>query len=147
MKVQSIFLCEGGALDGNVLRGVIVCARHSRNDNEYTDAALRGLVKVYEGRGVYCDHQLDAKKGRKLEERFGHLEGCHFVANEHVVRADLPFLASHPMAERIREAYQAGRPYFGLSHHGSGKGQIKGKKRIIEEVTHVDSIDLVDGAA
>lgn len=146
MKVTSVFLAEGAALEGDVLRNVVVCGPQSKNGRTYTANALKKAARLYEGMGVYTDHDTKSK-GRKLDERFGCLENVRYVESENKVRGDLRFLTSHPMAERVREVFEKGLSWWGLSHVADARGhQTKGKV-MVEEVTKVHSVDLVDGAA
>lgn len=148
MKFTSFFITEQGAsIEGDVLRNVVVLGPVSKNGRRYSDKAMQGAVKLYEGASVYVDHPLKEQKARKVEERFGHLANVRFVEGEHRVRGDVHFLGSHPAVSRIKEAVGKGNPYFGLSPIHDGKGIKRDGTTYVESIDKVYSVDLVDGAA
>lgn len=149
MKLTEFFLTEGATLEGDVIRNVVVCGPSSKNKRRYSDNALKGAVGLYEGMAVYADHLTPAerRRGRRMEERLGHIENVRFCPDEHRDRGDLRLMESHPMTTRIKEAVAKGLPYFGLSHVADAKGYEKDGTTFVEEVTKVMSVDLVDNAA
>jgi len=153
MRVTTLFsIDEASTINGDVIENVIVCGRKSKNKREYTDDALKGAVRLYEGMGVYCDHLTPEERrkrggGRKLEERLGHLEAVRWCPDERRPRGNLRLMESHPMTARVKEAYAKGLPYFGLSHVIDGRGYVKDGITYVQEVTRVMSVDLVDNAA
>lgn len=150
---RSFFLAEqGSSVEGNVLKDVVLLGPTSTNGNEYTLDAMRSAVPFYQGRGVYVDHDLRSK-GRKASERFGHVipDSVRVVESDHDgrprVRGSVRFLPTHPLAPSVVAAYTDGLPYFGMSHVADGVGRVEGKKRFVEQITSVSSLDLVDKAA
>ena len=132
-----------------ILRNVPVLSVRSKNRRVYTADAMRKAVKLYEGAKVYLDHPSEIDKsrgGRSTTDRFGTLENVRFVDDGRgpQVRADMRFLASHPMAERIAEDMGRGLGCFGLSHLGGGEGQVqKDGTQLVEEITTVREVDIV----
>lgn len=147
MQISSFFLSEGATLKDDVLENVVLLGPVSKNGNEYSPAAMRSAVGLYQGMAVYANHAPKGTKARSLEDRFGHIENARYVESENKVRGNVRFLASHPMATRVREAVEKGYPYFGMSHVADGKGRVAKGKRFVEEVTKVMSVDIVDNAA
>ncbi len=150
IRCRSFFLNEQSTVEGDVLKDVVLLGPESSNGNSYTHEALKSAVPFLQNRAVYVDHDLKAK-ARKLGERFGHAENVRYVEQDHDgrprVRGDIPFLRSHPMAARVVEAVGKGLGYFGCSFVANGVGRKEGERRIVESITGVASLDLVDRAA
>lgn len=151
LRLADVFLIEQAAVvENDVLKDVVLHGPVSNNGNEYSLAAMKSLVPLLEGRSVYVNHRL-GKKLRDVDERFGHVQGVRVVEADHDgkprVRGDLHFLRSHKDSAAIVESYTKGVPYFGTSLVGDGVGRQEGKKRFVEQMTRVASLDLVDRAA
>jgi hypothetical protein len=151
MHLRDVFLTEQNvAVEGDVLKNVVLHGPVSTNGNEYSLDAMRSLVPLLEGRDVYVNHRV-GKKARDVDERFGHAQNVRVVEHDHDgrprVRGDLHFMRSHKDCAQIIEAYTKGAPYYGTSIVADGTGRQDGRKRFVEQVTRVASLDLVDRAA
>lgn len=128
-----------------VIRGVRIIGKVSKNGREYSDAALRQAVPMYEGTKVYLDHPSHPGQSRSIRDRVGVLENCRMDGD--CVRGDLRLLKAHPMTGAILEAAETQPTRFGLSHHASGESIQRGGKMIVESILSVRSVDLVENPA
>ena len=136
-----------------VIKGVKVIGRFSRNNHglreatggtEYTAKCLQEALELYEGVDVMVDHEESAHKGRSSFEIFGKLRNVRLT--EDGVRADLHYLKSHPLSERVCEDVERALGAFGLSHDASAAKERfdrSSKRLVIEKLATVRSVDLV----
>lgn len=151
--------------EAGVIFRVKVLGRFSRNNHglteavngsEYSPGCMRSALGDYEGRKVKCDHPPDRTnpgKERSIEATFGVLRNCVIESDEDgqpAIWADLHCLTSHPMYPRVVEDVKKGLGVYGLSHNAAAKRERfdRGAKRlVIEELSTVRSVDLVDKPA
>lgn len=146
--------------EAGVIRGVKVLGRFSPNchglkgvteGTEYTPACFKASASLYEGAKIYTNHpdEKDRKRPaspRTIDEPLGVLRNC--VASDDGLRADLHYLKSHPMANRVCEDVERGMGVFGLSHNAdAGASRVVNGKLVIESIAKVHSVDLVDKPA
>ncbi len=137
-----------------IIYGVLVCGKHSPNTHgekgvegtDYEDGALIQGLPLYEGLMVNIDHPPREKPGRErsAHDRFGKLVQARISPEG--TRADLHYLKSHPMAERITEAAERMPDAFGLSHNAFGRGEVRNGRYVIVEIKEVRSVDVVADA-
>lgn len=127
--------------DGRVIRGVKIIGRISKNGREYTADALRKARGLYEGAGVFIDHELTGGKTRTVNSRFGELRNVRF--QDDALWGDLHYLASHPLAEMVLEVAERMPSKLGLSHAADGQTRNIGGKVIVEHIHSVQSVDVV----
>jgi hypothetical protein len=146
-----------------VIYGVRVLGRYSKNNHgileatlgtEYTPECMRQALPLYEGAKVKADHPLDRSRPgaeRPVEATLGLLKQCRIRNDENgnpCIYADLYYYRSHPMADRVVEDVERRLGGFGLSHNAaSSKERLDGGRLVIEEITVVRSVDLVDKPA
>ncbi len=133
--------------ENGVIHGVKVLGHKSLNGRRYTEAAISGAQKLYEGISVNVDHPNVSTpyEGRSLSSRFGRL--VNVVYGEDGLRADLQFLKSHPLADMICEAAERMPETLGLSHNADGHVTSSNGETLVEEITRVRSVDLVTDPA
>jgi len=133
--------------DAGIIRSVKVLGRESRNGRTYSDQALEQASQIYEKLGVNIDHpdRLQAGVTRKFADRFGYLQGVH--RRDDGVYGDLVYLKKHVLAEQICEAAERMPLQFGLSHNAEGYVTNDGDKTIVENITRVLSVDIVQQPA
>lgn len=136
-----------------VIEGVKVLGRVSRNSHglreavngtEYTRACMEAALPLYEGCDVLVDHSGPSQKDRSSADVFGQLRNVRLA--EDGIRADLHYLKSHELADRVCEDVERGLGVFGLSHDASAARERfdRGTKRlVIESLAAVRSVDLV----
>lgn len=138
-----------------VVFGVKVLGRFSRNSHgvagatsgtEYTPAAMRKAIPLYEGADVMTDHPArgDANGSRSVRDVFGKLRNVRLEGED--LRADLHYLKSDPMAGKVVEDVTRRLGVYGLSHNAaSGRERIdrNAGRLVIESIDLVRSVDLV----
>ena len=125
-----------------IIYGVKVCGLKSINGRRYLLEALRKATPLYEGVAVNVNHPKKPDDPRQTDDRFGRL--INVRPGEDGLYADLEFLKSHPLAERICEAAERMPELFGLSHNAQGAGENdKDGTFVVSEIVEVRSVDLV----
>lgn len=128
--------------DAGVIKGVKVIGLVSENGRRYTPESLTRAKALYEGRVVNIDHPAKPGEQRSADDRFGRL--CNVRVGDDGLYADLEYLKSHPMAERICEAAERMPEVFGLSHNAQGEGETaRDGTFVVHEIVEVRSVDVV----
>jgi len=134
-----------------IVRSVKVLGRRSRNGREYTPKAMAEAAKWYRNVAVNVNHLgphgagADLHGNRKVQDGVGWLENPQ--VKEDGVYADMHILKSSPHAEMVFEAAERNPNRFGLSHHAYGVGVRKDGKIVVDQITAVTSVDLVQNPA
>lgn len=118
--------------------------QEAENGTEYTRECCERAVPLYEGADVLVDHATRRTEARGSADIFGQLRGVRLA--EDGIRADLHFLKSHPLADRVCEDVERGLGVYGLSHDASaGRERFdrQNKRLVIESIAAVRSVDLV----
>lgn len=136
--------------DAGVIRGVKILGRFSRNgDNgrEYSNNAMKQAAVMYEGLGVNTNHpdRSTPRANRDIQEGIGWLENV--TVKDDGVYGDLALIKSHPMANPLFEVAERNPKRFGLSHNASGDSVDRGGRRLVESITTVRSVDVVQNPA
>ena len=130
--------------DAGVIKDVRILGAKSRNGREYTEAAMREAVTLYENADVHIDHRLsDKEPERGLWEAFGVLKNVHYVPEQKALRGDLHYLKTHEAAAKILERIERWPETIGLSHEAYGDARREGSTLIVDRITEVRSVDLV----
>lgn len=123
-----------------VVRGVRILGPESANGRRYSEAAIRGAARLYEGLHVNLGHHTQGGE-RPVTTRIGWLEAVRF--SDGGLRGDLHLLTSHPHATVVLEAAERRPDLFGLSHDAEGRARRKDGTLLVEEITAVRSVDVV----
>ena len=137
--------------DKGIIHGVKVVGLQSPNTHGvdgaegtvYSRKALEEAARLYEGAPVNIDHpdRSKPKSDRSSNDRFGRLQGVELRPDG--LYADLHYLKSHPMAERVTEAAERMPDLFALSHNAYGRGEVREGRYVVSEIPEVRSVDLV----
>ena len=132
----------GGGLRVDRERGVIsrvkVLGGTSANGREYPVATMRAAAPLYEGAPVNINHSSGP---RNYEDRVGHVVNVKIEGDG--LRADLHFNPKHAIAEQLAWDAEHAPHRVGLSHVVTARTASRGGKIIVEEITRVQSVDLV----
>lgn len=130
-----------------IIRGVSILGRTSVNGREYSDTAMRDAARLYEGARVRINHpdRRNPYRERSLSEEFGTLKNVRLEGSR--VKGDLHFVKSHPDAEWILERAERFPDKLGLSHNADGKSSRRGGREVVESLSRVVSVDLVNEPA
>lgn len=126
-----------------IIHGAKILGLESRNGRRYTPEAVRKAAKLYEGVPVLINHPRKAGEDRDSSDVFGRILPGTVQVREDGLYADIGFLKSHPMAERVAEAAEKMPDVFGFSHNAMGDGRHENGVLVIHEITEVHSVDLV----
>lgn len=149
-KLQETFLSESALpvdRDLGVIRGVKILGRESKNGRTYSERALREASSFYEGIKVNIDHpdRSNPNQERSFTSFIGQLDKCRVT--ESGVYGDLNILKSSEHAESVFEAAERFPKQFGLSHNAEGDVIQKDGKFVVEQIFHVNSVDIVGSPA
>lgn len=126
-----------------VLRGVKLLGLRSRNGREYRESALADAASLYEGAKVNVNH---AKSGgttpRDYQDRLGAIRQVVFRAGEGLF-GDLHFNPKHQLSEQLMWDAEHAPEQVGLSHNVLARTSQNGPTTVVEEITRVESVDLV----
>lgn len=124
--------------EAGIIYGVHVLGPDSRNGRTYSEQARNSAVSLYEDIEVYIDHRAGSPVERSLLESAGNLRSVRRDGAK--VLADLHYLKTHAATPQLLERIERGMP-IGLSHDAEGPMDRTG--RVVEDLTHVYSVDLV----
>jgi hypothetical protein len=119
----------------------------------YLMEAVREATQAYESRDVNVDHpdlEIDSDGRRvpvpswklKADSKFGVLRNVRAVEGIGLF-ADLHYLKSHPMSERVCEAAERMPNLFRLSHVANIVPEFRGNRVVITKILSVESVDLI----
>jgi hypothetical protein len=147
---ESVTTASGGRVDREacIVRNLRVCGTRSANGRTYTKRALREALKLYEGAPVFFNHPDGESNTRKYEDRFGRLMNVRSAADGSSIHADLKYNPHHPQCERFLWDAENSPRGIGLSHNANGTGRRQPDGSVlVEQITKVHSVDIVDGPA
>lgn len=137
--------------DKGIIYGVKVVGRSSPNTHgvqgvegtDYTREALESELPQIEGINVNTDHppRDNAGQVRSVRDRFAWISEARIA--DDCIFGDMHFLdPKDPLAIRIMNAAESKPDAFALSHNALGKGDVKNRRFVIQEVI-VRSVDIV----
>jgi hypothetical protein len=129
-----------------VIYRVKILGWESTNRRRYRPDAGKKALRHYEGAKAFSNHSRDSKNPRNNEDALGVWHNPVWEADG--VYADLHYLKTHPMSERIVEDVRRGLGVFGASHDASGEGDYGADGLFeIHEIKGVRSVDIVTDPA
>lgn len=148
MKIEQFseattLLCEKIDLEKSVIHGVKLLGLNSKNGRTYRESALTNAIPLYENAKVNVNHPKDKLTApRDYRDRIGVIRNVEF-RNQEGLFGDLHFNPKHPCAEMLIYDAQMSPTNVGMSHNVFAKMITENKKSVIEEITKVQSVDLV----
>ncbi|QDT01271.1 hypothetical protein [Adhaeretor mobilis] len=132
---------------GGVLRGVKLIGRHSKNGREYRESTLRQAAALYEEAKVNVNHPAGGTLvPRDYRDRLGVIRDVQYVGagtEQSGLFGDLHFNPKHPLAEQLVWDAQHNPRNVGFSHNVLARLTREDSQTVVEEITHVRSVDLV----
>ena len=126
-----------------ILRGVKLIGLESRNGRRYQESALDRAVSLYEGAKVNVNHPKEGPLApRDYQDRLGVIREVRLRAGDGLY-GDLHFNPRHSLAEQLIWDAEHNPRNVGFSHNVMAKLSREGKTTVVEEITHVQSVDLV----
>lgn len=126
-----------------VLRGVKLIGLESRNGRRYRESALEQAKSLYEEAKVNVNHPKDGPLApRDYQDRLGVIRGVELRSGEGLF-GDLHFNPKHPLAEQLAWDAEHNPRNVGFSHNVLARLSREGEMTVVEEITRVQSVDLV----
>ena len=126
-----------------VLWGVKLIGLNSRNGRRYREAALAQAAALYENAKVNVNHPKEGPLApRDYQDRLGIIRGVEFRAGDGLF-GNLHFNPKHALAEQLVWDAEHNPRNVGFSHNVQAKLSREGEGVIVEEITRVQSVDLV----
>jgi hypothetical protein len=126
-----------------VLAGVKLIGLTSRNGRRYREAALAKAAALYENAKVNVNHPKEGPLApRDYQDRLGVIRNVSFRANEGLF-GDLHFNPKHALAEQLAWDAQHNPRNVGFSHNVQAKLSRDAEGVVVEEISRVQSVDLV----
>lgn len=126
-----------------VLRGVKLIGLESLNRRRYRAEALAAASALYEGAKVNVDHpKAGPLAPRDYRDRLGVIRQVEFRPGEGLF-GTLHFNPKHALAEQLAWDAEHNPANVGFSHNVLAKLSRDGEQTVVEEITRVQSVDLV----
>ena len=126
-----------------VIRGVKILGLQSRNGRQYLPEALAKAVPLYEGAKVNVNHPKGSPLSpRDYQDRIGVIRGAVMRPNEGLF-GDLHFNPKHVLAEQLAWDAEHAPENVGFSHNVQARTSRRDDCLLVEEITRVQSVDLV----
>ncbi|MHC4179900.1 MAG: hypothetical protein ACYSWU_20530 [Planctomycetota bacterium] len=145
-QVTEFFDSSGASLtsEEGVIRGVKILGSESKNGRTYPKQTMAAAAHLYEGAKVNVNHPTgDPKQQRGYEARLGKLDSVRLGEGDTGLFADLKYNPKHALAEQLKWDAENAPENVGMSHNVMAKITRRGKTAVVEEITRVQSVDLV----
>lgn len=136
-----------GAVDreAGVVPGVKLLGLTSRNGRRYSEEAVRKAAGLYEGTSVYLNHCKPGQT-RDVRDLAGNIRGVKFREGEGLF-GDVHYLKGDPSGEKFALLAEGNLRNVGMSHDADGTVKRRGSENVVEEITEVNSVDVVHNPA
>ncbi len=129
--------------EAGVLRGVKLIGLESQNGRRYLESALAAAVTLYEESKVNVNHPKEGPLApRDYQDRLGVIRNVKLRRGEGLY-GDLHFNPKHALAEQLLWDAQHNPRNVGFSHNVLARLSRDGETTVVEEITKVQSVDLV----
>ncbi len=126
-----------------VIRGVKILGMHSRNGRTYLPEALAEAARLYEDAKVNVNHPTGGPAGpRDYRDRIGVIRNVSVRGGEGLF-ADFHFNPKHALSEQLAWDAEHAPENVGFSHNVQARTARRGDRVVVEEITRVQSVDLV----
>lgn len=157
MKTETIleFTHSGGVSLGvdkesGVIRGVKLLGLESQNGRTYLKEAVARALQLYEGAKVNVDHPdpgpqkaADRFTARSYGDRMGVIRNVRLDSGDGGIRGDFHANPKHGLFEQLAWDAANSPEAVGFSHNILGKTSRRDGRTVVEEITRVQSVDLV----
>ncbi len=126
-----------------IIHGVKILGLESRNGRRYPPETLARAMSLYEGAKVNVNHAGGGPVGpRDYRDRIGAIRNVRLQPAEGLF-ADFHFNPKHSLAEQLIWDAENAAENVGFSHNVRAKTARRGDRVEVEEITKVESVDLV----
>ena len=130
--------------DKGVIQGVKILGLESSNGRIYLKEAVARAIGLYEGAKVNLNHPKGSPSNpRDYRDRLGTLRNVRVEHGVGGLRGDFHFNPKHAIAEQLLWDAEHAPENVGFSHNVEAKTARRGGKSVVEEITRVQSVDLV----
>lgn len=130
-----------------IIRGVKILGLASRNGRRYPVETLLRAVELYDGVKVNVNHAKGSPAGpRDYQDRIGAISNVRLRPEEGLF-ADFHFNPKHSLAEQLIWDAEHAAENVGFSHNVRAKTVRRDDHLEVEEITKVESVDLVSDPA
>ena len=130
--------------EAGVIRNVKVLGLKSHNGRTYPKETIARAQGMYEGAKVNVDHPAgDPSSPRSYSDRIGVLQNPRVGQAGDGLFADFHFNPKHALAEQLCWDAEHSPGNVGLSHNVLAKIDGPKGRTVVEEITRVQSVDLV----
>jgi hypothetical protein len=130
-------------VEEGILRGVKILGMKSANGRSYPKETLARAAALYEGAKVNVDHASTPGAPRGYADRMGVMENIRLGDGDSGLFADFRFNPKHGVAEQLKWDAEHNPSAVGFSHNVLAKTTRRGSEVVVEEITKVQSVDLV----
>jgi phosphopantetheinyl transferase (holo-ACP synthase) len=133
------------AVEEGVIRGVKILGLESKNGRTYLKEAVTRAMPLYEGVKVNVDHPAgDMRQMRSYGSRIGVIENVRMGEGNSGLFGDFKYNPEHALAKQLKWDAENAPANVGFSHMVGAKIKRRGiKSTVVEEITRVQSVDLV----
>jgi hypothetical protein len=135
--------------EAGVIRGAKLIGRHSKNGREYSESALAGAIRLYEGAKVFTNHPRrgEQQEDRDVRQWVGSVRNP--LLREDGIYGDIQLIKSDANYAKLIEVASDPnfRKEFGLSHVAEGETAVRNGRTHVDRITEVRSVDLVTSPA
>lgn len=126
-----------------ILKGVKLLGLTSRNGRVYREEALAKALPLYEGAKVNINHGKGGPSSpRDYQDRLGRIRHVTHRPGEGLF-GELHFNPKHPLSEQLLWDAEHAPEQVGFSHNVLARTAVEQGQTVVEEITHVESVDLV----
>jgi hypothetical protein len=130
--------------EAGFIRGVKILGLESKNGRTYPKETAARAVPLYEGSRVNIDHPKGSPSSpRDYASRIGSLVNVRVEHGDGGLRGDFHFNPKHALAEQLIWDAEHAPENVGFSHNVEAKTSRRDGRVIVEEITRVQSVDLV----
>ncbi len=130
-----------------VFKNLKICGPKSKNGRSYPESTRRTSAHLYEGAPVYINHTKGNENpaARSYENRFGVIINPRAEADG--TYGDLKYNPKHAMAESVKWDIVNRTKGVGLSHVVQANAVRRNGEFVVESISSVISVDIVDAPA
>jgi len=130
--------------EAGIIKGVKVLGLESKNGRTYPKETAARAVGLYEGSKVNVNHPKGNPGGpRDYQDRIGVLCNVRVEPGDGGLRGDFRFNPKLALAEQLIWDAEHSPENVGFSHNVEARTSRKDGRVIVEEITRVQSVDLV----
>lgn len=125
--------------EAGIIENMVILASESLNGRHYTGNCMLNALPLFENVQVFANHGEEFS--RDVKDLLGGYKNVRFEENK--VKGDLHLVCGSELKEMIFNIAEKFPNLAGNSIDATGKYYLEGDVTVIEELTHVNSVDIV----